>query len=115
MELIRRDYTANGGWETFLSYEDPQQGEEGGREGERLIFVQSLLTPASETSEIQLEEVGEGGREGEKLIYVPCRHSGWSPETEEVFTGDVPARVEGRRVHRQRASCVSYTVHRYQL
>ena len=26
MELIRRDYTANGGWETFLSYEDPEQG-----------------------------------------------------------------------------------------
>ena len=25
MELIRRDYTANGGWETFLSYEDPDQ------------------------------------------------------------------------------------------
>jgi len=25
VELIRRDYTANGGWETFLSYEDPQQ------------------------------------------------------------------------------------------
>ncbi|KAJ3272911.1 Elongator subunit [Terramyces sp. JEL0728] len=24
-ELIRRDYTANGGWETFLSYEDPEQ------------------------------------------------------------------------------------------
>lgn len=24
-ELLRRDYTANGGWETFLSYEDPQQ------------------------------------------------------------------------------------------
>ena len=23
MELVRRDYTANGGWETFLSYEDP--------------------------------------------------------------------------------------------
>eukprot|EP01041_Mallomonas_annulata_P006229 gene6229-12617_t len=23
VELIRRDYTANGGWETFLSYEDP--------------------------------------------------------------------------------------------
>ena len=27
VELIRRDYTANGGWETFLSYEDPEQGE----------------------------------------------------------------------------------------
>lgn len=25
MELIRRDYVANGGWETFLSYEDPAQ------------------------------------------------------------------------------------------
>lgn len=25
VELVRRDYTANGGWETFLSYEDPQQ------------------------------------------------------------------------------------------
>lgn len=23
--MIRRDYTANGGWETFLSYEDPDQ------------------------------------------------------------------------------------------
>ncbi|XP_013404990.1 elongator complex protein 3 isoform X2 [Lingula anatina] len=25
VELIRRDYCANGGWETFLSYEDPEQ------------------------------------------------------------------------------------------
>eukprot|EP01128_Nolandella_sp_AFSM9_P011868 TRINITY_DN8773_c0_g1_i1.p1 TRINITY_DN8773_c0_g1~~TRINITY_DN8773_c0_g1_i1.p1 ORF type:complete len:547 (-),score=91.69 TRINITY_DN8773_c0_g1_i1:42-1682(-) len=25
IELLRRDYTANGGWETFLSYEDPNQ------------------------------------------------------------------------------------------
>ena len=25
IELIRRDYTASGGWETFLSYEDPKQ------------------------------------------------------------------------------------------
>nr|CAG4650797.1 EOG090X02DF [Simocephalus serrulatus]SVE94115.1 EOG090X02DF [Simocephalus serrulatus] len=25
IELIRRDYTANGGWETFLSYEDPEK------------------------------------------------------------------------------------------
>ena len=27
VELVRRDYVANGGWETFLSYEDPEQGE----------------------------------------------------------------------------------------
>ncbi|KAL6043358.1 Elongator subunit [Balamuthia mandrillaris] len=25
VELVRRDYMANGGWETFLSYEDPRQ------------------------------------------------------------------------------------------
>ena len=25
VELVRRDYYANGGWETFLAYEDPQQ------------------------------------------------------------------------------------------
>ncbi|CAH0392723.1 unnamed protein product [Bemisia tabaci] len=25
VEIIRRDYVANGGWETFLSYEDPEQ------------------------------------------------------------------------------------------
>ena len=25
VELIRRDYVANDGWETFLAYEDPQQ------------------------------------------------------------------------------------------
>lgn len=24
-ELVRRDYVANSGWETFLSYEDPEQ------------------------------------------------------------------------------------------
>jgi elongator complex protein 3 len=25
VELVRRDYVANGGWETFLAYEDPIQ------------------------------------------------------------------------------------------
>ena len=25
VELMRRDYAANGGWETFLSYEDVEQ------------------------------------------------------------------------------------------
>jgi elongator complex protein 3 len=25
VELVRRDYTANGGWETFLAYEDPER------------------------------------------------------------------------------------------
>lgn len=26
VEIVRRDYVANGGWETFLAYEDPKQG-----------------------------------------------------------------------------------------
>jgi elongator complex protein 3 len=25
VELVRRDYVGNGGWETFLTYEDPKQ------------------------------------------------------------------------------------------
>lgn len=25
VKLVRRDYVANGGWETFLSYEDPEK------------------------------------------------------------------------------------------
>jgi len=25
IELVRRDYAASGGWETFLAYEDPRQ------------------------------------------------------------------------------------------
>ena len=25
VEMVRRDYTANGGWETFLAYEDPEK------------------------------------------------------------------------------------------
>jgi len=25
VELVRRDFAANGGWETFLAYEDPRQ------------------------------------------------------------------------------------------
>jgi len=25
LELVRRDYIANGGWETFLAYEDPEK------------------------------------------------------------------------------------------
>ncbi|KHN82776.1 putative elongator complex protein 3 [Toxocara canis] len=28
VELVRRDYEANGGWETFISYEDPKQVDE---------------------------------------------------------------------------------------
>lgn len=53
LELLRRDYTANGGWETFLSYEDPTQD----------ILVGLLrLRKCSEEGTFRQELVGmEGG------------------------------------------------------
>lgn len=55
MELLRRDYTANGGWETFLSYEDP----------ERDILVGLLrLRKCSEEGTFRPELVKKDGEEG---------------------------------------------------
>lgn len=46
VELIRRDYSANDGWETFLAYEDPRQDILVGllrlrKVGERFVLVGS--------------------------------------------------------------------------
>jgi elongator complex protein 3 len=55
VELLRRDYTANGGWETFLSYEDP----------ERDILVGLLrLRKCSEEGTFRPELVQRNGAEG---------------------------------------------------
>jgi len=55
VELLRRDYTANGGWETFLSYEDP----------ERDILIGLLrLRKCSEEGTFRLELVRKSGAEG---------------------------------------------------
>jgi elongator complex protein 3 len=55
IELLRRDYTANGGWETFLSYEDP----------ERDILVGLLrLRKCSEEGTFRPELVQNSGAEG---------------------------------------------------
>ncbi|KAF8205614.1 hypothetical protein K438DRAFT_1905274 [Mycena galopus ATCC 62051] len=55
VELLRRDYTANGGWETFLSYEDP----------ERDILVGLLrLRKCSEDGTFRPELVRKDGAEG---------------------------------------------------
>lgn len=43
VELVRRDYTANEGWETFLSYEDPRQDILVG-----LLRLRQLSGPAKE-------------------------------------------------------------------
>ena len=53
--MLRRDYTANGGWETFLSYEDP----------ERDILVGLLrLRKCSEEGTFRPELVPKNGAEG---------------------------------------------------
>ncbi|KAI8319455.1 elongator complex protein 3 [Martensiomyces pterosporus] len=51
IELIRRDYTANGGWETFLSYEDPDQ--------DILIGLLRLRKCSPETFRPELTGVGQ--------------------------------------------------------
>lgn len=57
VELLRRDYTANGGWETFLSYEDP----------ERDILIGLLrLRKCSDEGTFRPELVGQKGRDGEE-------------------------------------------------
>ncbi|XP_042294142.1 elongator complex protein 3 isoform X1 [Sceloporus undulatus] len=47
VELIRRDYVANGGWETFLSYEDPEQ--------DILIGLLRLRKCSEETFRVELK------------------------------------------------------------
>ena len=55
VELLRRDYTANGGWETFLSYEDPEKD----------ILVGLLrLRKCSEEGTFRPELVKKDGDEG---------------------------------------------------
>lgn len=55
VELLRRDYTANGGWETFLSYEDPEKD----------ILVGLLrLRKCSEEGTFRPELVTQPGAEG---------------------------------------------------
>merc|ERR1712071_476039 len=49
VELVRRDYVANGGWETFLAYEDPDQD----------ILVGLLRLRKCSTETFRKELVGE--------------------------------------------------------
>ncbi|KAF8237695.1 histone acetyltransferase, GCN5 superfamily [Tricholoma matsutake] len=55
VELLRRDYTANGGWETFLSYEDPEQD---------ILIGLLRLRKCSEEGTFRPELVKKDGDEG---------------------------------------------------
>ncbi|KEF57906.1 elongator complex protein 3 [Exophiala aquamarina CBS 119918] len=50
VELVRRDYTANGGWETFLAYEDPKQD---------ILIAMLRLRKCSETHTFRPELTGQ--------------------------------------------------------
>lgn len=52
LELLRRDYAANGGWETFLSYEDP---------GKDILIGLLRLRKCSEDGTYRKELVGMPG------------------------------------------------------
>lgn len=56
-ELVRRDYTANEGWETFLAYEDPRQ--------DILIGLLRLRKAAGREGHAHVCGRGRGGGRGE--------------------------------------------------
>ena len=55
IELIRRDYYANGGWETFLEYGDPEQDILIGLLRLRKCSKQRYVRFHSEMNEISME------------------------------------------------------------
>ena len=59
VELLRRDYAANGGWETFLSYEDPEQD---------ILIGLLRLRKCSEEGTFRPELVRKEGAEGGSSI-----------------------------------------------
>ncbi|KAG0701747.1 histone acetyltransferase ELP3 [Suillus ampliporus] len=59
VELLRRDYAANGGWETFLSYEDPEQD---------ILIGLLRLRKCSEDGTFRPELVRKEGAEGGSSI-----------------------------------------------
>jgi elongator complex protein 3 len=69
VELIRRDYTANGGWETFLSYEDPEKDILVG-----LLRLRKCSDEGTFRPELVRRPVGEGEEEGGTVSIVRELH-----------------------------------------
>ena len=80
VELLRRDYTANGGWETFLSYEDPEKDILVG-----LLRLRKCSDEGTFRPELVRRRAGEGEEEGGGVSIVRELH---------VYGGAVP--VHGR-------------------
>src|SRR5271170_3318628 len=69
VELLRRDYTANGGWETFLSYEDPEKDILVG-----LLRLRKCSDEGTFRPELVRRPVGEGEEEGGTVSIVRELH-----------------------------------------
>jgi elongator complex protein 3 len=67
VELVRRDYVANRGWETFLSYEDVKQ--------DILIGLLRLRKCSSETFRPELKGITEAGRGDGESGTCECVHN----------------------------------------
>jgi len=67
VELVRRDYAANDGWETFLTYEDTRQ--------DILIGLLRLRKCSSSTYRKELKNVSEVPRQGDGLRVHPAVHN----------------------------------------
>jgi elongator complex protein 3 len=81
LELLRRDYAANGGWETFLSYEDPEQD----------ILVGLLrLRKCSEDGTFRKELTGMDG--GCSLVRELVSQSSWRLSLTRFSMSTVPPR-----------------------
>lgn len=80
VELLRRDYTANGGWETFLSYEDPEKDILVG-----LLRLRKCSDEGTFRPELVRRPAEEGEEEGGSVSIVRELH---------VYGGAVP--VHGR-------------------
>lgn len=80
VELLRRDYTANGGWETFLSYEDPEKDILVG-----LLRLRKCSDEGTFRPELVRRPAEEGSEEGGGVSIVRELH---------VYGGAVP--VHGR-------------------
>lgn len=97
VELIRRDYTANGGWETFLSYEDPQQ--------DILIGLLRLRKCSDETCLPELG--GKGGPGPTKFGKTAKRHSHADGEHEHEDSASESVKIHAKRTAKATSSTSS--------